>query len=86
MSARTVDEIAAALVGFINREIMAPGHAVTAAESLDAAGVDSMALLKVLLFIERTFGFWVPDEDLVDAHVATAERLARYVVTRGAAG
>ena len=79
-------EIARGLVGFINAEIMAPGHAIAPDDALEAAGVDSMALLKVLLFVEREFGFWVPDEDLVEDNVATASTLARYVARRLAAG
>lgn len=86
MPARTVSAIAERLTDFINREIMASGHAIGADDGLEAAGVDSMALLKVLLFIEREFGFWVPDEDLVDGTVASATALARYVAGRLDAG
>ena len=82
MSARSVTGIAELLVAFVNREIMAPGHAITPEDRFDAAGVDSMALLKVLLYIEQEFGFWVPDEDLTDANVASATTLARYVAGR----
>ncbi len=82
MTARPVSAIVEVLVGFVNREIMAPGHAIGADERFDAAGIDSMALLKVLLFVEQEFGFWVPDEDLVDANVASAATLARYVAAR----
>ncbi len=82
MSARTAAEIADAVVGFLNDEIMAPGHAIGEDDRFDAAGVDSMALLKVLLFVERTYGFWIPDEDLVDANVTSAATLARYVAAR----
>jgi diaminopimelate decarboxylase len=85
MADRTA-EIARGLVGFINGEIMAPGHGVGPDDTLEAAGVDSMALLKVLLFVEREFGFWVPDEDLIEENVATASTLARYVARRLAAG
>jgi acyl carrier protein len=86
MAGRTADDVARGLVGFINAEIMAPGHALSPDDVLEAAGVDSMALLKVLLFVEREFGFWVPDEDLVEENVATASALARYVARRLAAG
>ena len=82
MPARTVSAIADLLVAFVNREIMAPGHAIGADDRFEAAGVDSMALLKVLLYIEQEFGFWVPDEDLTDANVASATTLARYVTGR----
>ena len=61
---------------------MAPGHAITPDDRFEAAGVDSMALLKVLLFVERDFGFWVPDEDLVEVNVTSATALARYVAAQ----
>lgn len=82
MTARPVNAIAELLVGFVNRELMAPGHAIGADDRFDAAGIDSMALLKVLLFIEQEFGFWVPDEDLIEANVASAATLAGYVAAR----
>ena len=81
-----VGAVAERLVGFVNREIMAPGHAIGPDDRFDAVGVDSMALLKVLLFVEQEFGFWVPDEDLVEENVASAATLARYVAARAGAG
>jgi acyl carrier protein len=86
MGERTVDGIAQAIVSFVNAEIMAPGHQVRPDDALETAGVDSMAMLKVLLFVEREFGFWMPDEDLVEANVVTARALAGYVARRVAAG
>ena len=53
---------------------------------LEAAGVDSMALLRILLFIEAEFGFWMPDEDLVDENITSARALARYICRHRAAG
>jgi acyl carrier protein len=86
VSARTEGAIAQQLAEFVNREIMAPGHAIGPDDLLEPAGVDSMALLKVLLYIEREFGFWIPDEDLVDDTVASTASLARYVAGRLPAG
>ena len=85
MPARTVSEIADLLVAFVNREIMAPGHAIAPDDRFDAAGVDSMALLKVLLHVENELAVTVPDEDLVDGTVASAATLARYLAGRLAA-
>ena len=84
MPTRSVTDVTAALVGFINADLMAPGHTLAAADRFEAAGIDSMALLKVLLFIEREFGFWVPDEDLVEPHIESAAALAAYVCTHEA--
>ena len=75
-------EIVDALTTFINTSIMARGHPVHADEDLEEAGVDSMALLKILLFIEAKFGFWMPDEDLVEENTASARALANYICQR----
>jgi acyl carrier protein len=79
------DDVAAALVRFINAQIMAPGRPVQADDDLEAAGVDSMSLLRVLLFIEKAFGFWMPDEHLVEENTASPRALARYICRRTAA-
>lgn len=75
----TIDDVAAAIVRFVNAEIMAETHPIEADDVLADHGVDSMALLKVLVFLEREVGVWVPDEDLTDDVVRTARALATYV-------
>jgi acyl carrier protein len=76
------DEVAAALTGFINASIMARGCPVAPDDDLEAAGVDSMGLLKVLLFIEAKWGFWMPDEHLVAENIASPRALAQYICRR----
>jgi acyl carrier protein len=43
-----------------------------------------MALLKVLLFIEAEYGFWMPDEDLVETNIKTPRAFAHYICRRSA--
>lgn len=76
------DEIAEALTTFVNNRIMARGHPVQPDDDLEVAGVDSMALLRILLFIEAEFGFWMPDEDLVRENIASTRALASYIRSR----
>jgi acyl carrier protein len=76
------DEIVGTLTTFINTSIMARGHPVNPDEDLEEAGIDSFALLKILLFIEAEFGFWMPDEDLVEENTASALALANYIHRR----
>jgi acyl carrier protein len=76
------DEIADALTAFINASIMARSHPVQPNDDLEAAGLDSMALLKVLLFVEAEFGFWIPDEDLVRDNLRSPLALANYICRR----
>ena len=78
----SVDDVSAAIVRFLNTEIMAAAHPIAADDVLADAGVDSMALLKVLVFLERELGVWVPDEDLADEVIRSARTLAAYVCNR----
>ena len=73
------EELARALTDFVNATIMARGRPITPDDEFERAGVDSMGLLKVLLFIEARFGFWIPDDDLVEANVASSRALANYI-------
>jgi acyl carrier protein len=84
-AAPTVDDVIRAIIRFLNTEIMAPSHPIAADDVLADAGVDSMALLKVLVFLERELGVWVPDEDLSDEVIRSARTLATYVCERSAA-
>jgi acyl carrier protein len=79
------DEVARVLTAFINASIMARSCPVQPHDDLEAAGLDSMALLRVLVFIEAEFGFWMPDEDLVADNVGSASALARYICRVGQA-
>ena len=71
------------MTAFINTTIMSRGRQIQPDDNLEMAGVDSMALLKVLLFIESEFGFWMPDEDLVEENIKTARPMAAYICRRG---
>jgi len=77
------EEVARAVTAFINTTIMARSHPVQPDDDLELAGLDSMALLKVLLFIEAQFGFWMPDEDLVEENIKTPRAIATYICRRG---
>ncbi|MEM7167665.1 MAG: phosphopantetheine-binding protein [Planctomycetota bacterium] len=77
--APATEAIAEALTQYINDDIMAAGHEITKDALFADAGVDSMALMKVLLFVEQEYGFWIPDEDLTEDVVASAETMAVYI-------
>jgi D-alanine--poly(phosphoribitol) ligase subunit 2 len=79
---RDLAEVATALTVFVNTSIMARGRPMAPDDEFEAAGVDSMGLLKVLLFIEAEFGFWMPDEDLEDDNVKSPRALAAYITRR----
>jgi acyl carrier protein len=76
------DAVASALTAFVNANIMARGRSVQPDDEFERMGIDSMALLKVLLFVEAEFGFWMPDEDLVAENLTSPRTLARYICRR----
>lgn len=53
--------------------------------SLAAAGLDSMAIMQLLLLIEERFGLWLPEEDLTHENFASVRTLAAAVARRQAA-
>jgi D-alanine--poly(phosphoribitol) ligase subunit 2 len=57
-------EIESQLLDFVRREVFAPEVAVTIETDLIAAGFDSMSLVRVLLFVETTYGLWVPESEI----------------------
>ena len=73
------DDVTTALTAFVNANIMARGRRIEPDDDFEGAGIDSMGLLKVLLFIEAEFGFWMPDEDLVEDNLASPRALATYI-------
>ena len=78
------EDVAKAVADFVNASIMARSRPVQPDDDLELAGLDSMALLKILLFIEAQFGFWMPDEDLVAENIRTPRAFATYICRRSA--
>jgi acyl carrier protein len=76
------EEVAGILTAFVNANVMARGRPIRPDDDFESAGVDSMGLLKVLLFVEAEFGLWVPDEDLVEANVTSPRAIANYLCRR----
>ncbi|MCW5555626.1 MAG: hypothetical protein KIS67_26135 [Verrucomicrobiae bacterium] len=71
--------IEAELLAFLQREIFAPSLAVTAETDLVAAGFDSMSLVRVLLFVETNYGFWIPEREITNDALRNVRALAATV-------
>ena len=72
-------EIETKLLGFLKREVFAPEVAVTPETDLVASGFDSMSLVRLLLFIETDYGFWIPESEITNEALASVHALAATV-------
>jgi len=57
-------EIEGKLLGFLRREVFAPDVTLDAESDLLALGFDSMSLVRLMLFVENTYGFWLPEGEI----------------------
>jgi len=69
-------EIEAKLLDFLKREVFAPGIAITPETDLVASGFDSMSLVRMLVFIETDYGFWIPESEITGEALQNARALA----------
>ena len=69
-------EIEEQLLAFARREVFAPHLGVTAETDLIQAGFDSMSLVRLLLFVETTYGLWVPQSEITSTTLLNLRTLA----------
>jgi acyl carrier protein len=72
-------EIETKLLDFLKREVFAPEIAVTPETDLVAAGFDSMSLVRLLLFIETDYGFWIPESEITGDALKNVRALANTI-------
>lgn len=72
-------EIEAELLAFLHREVFAPQVVITPETDLVAAGFDSMSLVRLLLFVETTWGLWVPEKEINSTSLSNLRALAETV-------
>jgi acyl carrier protein len=72
-------EIETKLLGFLKREVFAPEVAVTPETDLVASGFDSMSLVRLLLFIETDYGFWIPESEITGDALQNVRALANTI-------
>ena len=69
-------EIETKLLDFLKREVFAPEVAVTPDTDLVASGFDSMSLVRMLVFIETDYGFWIPESEITGDALKDVRSLA----------
>jgi len=69
-------EIETKLLDFLKREVFAPDVVVTPETDLVTAGFDSMSLVRMLVFIETDYGFWIPESEITGEALKDVRALA----------
>lgn len=73
-------EIQQDLIGFITEELMNSTQDVHPDDSLIGDGlIDSLAMLRLVSFLEEKYGIMVPPEDFTIEHFRTVNLLSGYV-------
>ena len=72
-------EIEEKLLAFLHREVFAPEVEITVETDLLAAGFDSMSLVRVLLFVEKTYNLWIPESEITGAALSNLRSLAAMI-------
>jgi len=80
-------DISAQIRQYIVDNFLVPDEDVTDEDSfLEQGIVDSTGVLELVMFVEETFGFAVPDEDIVPENFDSVSKLTAYVKQKMSAG
>jgi acyl carrier protein len=80
------NKIAARLCDFARKNFVAEGQEFDENSPISQAGIDSFALVELLLFCERDLGVRVPDSHLTGANLASMSSLAKCIAELGRNG
>ena len=72
-------EIEEELLGFLRREVFSAETGLTPETDLVAAGFDSMSLVRVLLHVEKRYGFWIPEQEITGEALKNLRTLSEMV-------
>ena len=73
-------DVQAPLLGFLRGGVFSALTDVTEETDLIASGFDSLSLVSLLVFIEKTFGVWIPQSEINEANLKNTRALAAVVV------
>ncbi len=80
MSKIATSEISQALCNFIIGNLVAPNIEVDPETPLEKLGLDSFAIIEIILFIERKYGLTLPDHELTKENIHSPQSLAKCIV------
>ncbi|HEY8515875.1 MAG TPA: phosphopantetheine-binding protein [Candidatus Binatia bacterium] len=73
---RALPDLERDLLALVEEHLLDGDVRLDATSPLSSAGLDSMAVMQLLLLIEDRFGLWLPEEDLTRENFACIRALA----------
>jgi acyl carrier protein len=73
-------DVQARLLEFLRGGMFSAETQVTEETDLIASGFDSLALVALLVFIEKTYGIWIPQSEITETNLKDTRSLAAVVV------
>ena len=70
------DALAGDLLSFIRLRILADNVDFLVDTPFQKVGIDSVSLLEILLYLERRFDIYIPDESLTAENISSVKQLA----------
>ena len=68
------------LLEFLRDGIFSAETHITEETDLIASGFDSLSLVALLVFIENTYGFWIPQSEITETNLKNIRSLATVVI------
>jgi acyl carrier protein len=73
-------DVQARLLEFLRGGIFSAQTDVTEETDLIGSGFDSLSLVSLLVFIEKTYGLWIPQSEITEINLKNTGSLAAVVV------
>ena len=73
-------DVQARLLEFLRGGTFSAETQVTEETDLIANGFDSLSLVSLLVFIEKTYGLWIPQSEITETNLKNPRSLAAVVV------
>ena len=73
-------QVQTALLSFLRREVFRGDFAISEDTDLVESGFDSLSLTQLRLFIERTYGLWIPEKEITETSIKNARSVTALVV------
>ena len=73
------EEIESRLMEFLRREVFSPEIPLAVDTDLIASGFDSSSLVNLMLFVEQSYGLWIPEREITAATFQNTRSLTAVV-------